>query len=58
MGPEHHRVFMYAPGISVSNQKERRQRKLAIFKRSNEEPDIKTIEEVTKRSRSVLGSRN
>jgi hypothetical protein len=33
MGPDHHRVLMYTPDLSVSNQKENRQRRLAIFER-------------------------
>jgi hypothetical protein len=33
MGPDHHRVFMYTPDLSVSNQKESRQLRLAIFER-------------------------
>jgi hypothetical protein len=31
MGPDHHRVFMYTPDLSVSNQKENRQRRLLIL---------------------------
>jgi hypothetical protein len=35
MGSDYHRVFMYTPDLSVSNQKENRQRRLAIFERFN-----------------------
>jgi hypothetical protein len=35
MGPDHHRVFMYTSDLFISNQKECRQRRLAIFKRFN-----------------------
>jgi hypothetical protein len=31
IGSDHHRVFMYAPDLSVSNQKKNRQRRLAIL---------------------------
>jgi hypothetical protein len=30
MGPDHHRVFMYTPDLSVSNQKESPQQEIAI----------------------------
>jgi hypothetical protein len=35
MGPDHHRVFMYTPDLSVSNQKETRQRRVAILSDPN-----------------------
>jgi hypothetical protein len=31
MGPDHHRVFMYTPDLSVSNQKDSPQRQTAIL---------------------------
>jgi hypothetical protein len=31
MGPDHHRVFMYAPDLSVSNQKDSPQRRTAVL---------------------------
>jgi hypothetical protein len=31
MGPDHHRVFMYTPDLSVSNQKVSRQRRPAVM---------------------------
>jgi hypothetical protein len=39
MRSDHHRVFMYTPGLSVSNQKVNRQRRLAIraMQRTNNE---------------------
>jgi hypothetical protein len=37
MDPDHHRVFLYTPDLSVSNQKKNRQRRLAIFQRLPQE---------------------
>jgi hypothetical protein len=41
IGPDHHWVFMYTPDLSVSNQKETRQRRVPILNDGTESRILK-----------------
>jgi hypothetical protein len=43
MGPEFHRVFMYTPDLSVSNQKESPQQESAIMSDSTDTSQVKLL---------------